>query len=68
MFFQQKLEKLLPARPKVNIPEGEDVEEVNLMEVDTSHRSGGSGSGGAFYDEDDDDEQHGGPKVQCAHQ
>ncbi|KAK3086550.1 hypothetical protein FSP39_020099 [Pinctada imbricata] len=62
----KKLEKLLPKRPKVDIPEGEDVEEVDLVEYDDTR--GGRGRREA-YDEDDDEEGHGhGPRVQCAHQ
>lgn len=62
---KQKLETLLPARDKVDIPVGEHVEEVNLMDYEP--RQGGSGRKEA-YDEDSDDDQGAGPRVQCAHQ
>ncbi|XP_074645562.1 dnaJ homolog subfamily A member 2-like [Tubulanus polymorphus] len=60
------LEKLLPNRPKFEMPEGEHVEEVDLDDYDphTDDRRGG----GNAYDEDDDDEGAHGPRVQCAHQ
>jgi DnaJ family protein A protein 2 len=64
--YWQKLEKLLPQRPKIEIPSGEDVEEVNLVEFEESR---GHGSRREAYDDDDDDDHHGhGPRVQCAHQ
>ncbi len=65
----QALEALLPPRPKVEIPTGDNVEEVSLMEFEQT-RSGGSNRGrGEIYDDDDDDEDGGaGPRVQCAHQ
>ena len=63
----QKLEKLLPKRPKVDIPMGDDVEEVDLVEFEDTR--GGRGRREAYDDDDDDDEHgHGGPRVQCAHQ
>ncbi|CAH1779345.1 unnamed protein product [Owenia fusiformis] len=62
----KKLEKLLPPRPKIEIPVGEDVEEVNLTDIDPT-RGGASNSNA--YDEDSDDDNDGqGPRVQCAHQ
>ncbi|XP_060066217.1 dnaJ homolog subfamily A member 2-like [Ylistrum balloti] len=63
----QKLEKLLPPRPKVEIPTGEDVEEVSLVELDDTRGSGHHG-GNEAYNEDSDDEGGHGPRVQCAHQ
>lgn len=66
--YFQALERLLPPRPHFELPVGEHVEEVELMEVDMS-RSAHSGRRGEAYDEDeDDDEDHHGPRVQCAHQ
>ena len=62
----QKLEKLLPSRPKVTIPEGEHVEEVNLIDYDDSRSSRGGRA--EAYHEDDDDDGPGGQRVQCAHQ
>ncbi|KAH3774260.1 dnaJ homolog subfamily A member 2-like [Dreissena polymorpha] len=65
----KKLEKLLPARPDFEMPEGEHVEEVNLVEYDSTRSSDGRRGGEAYHDEeDDDDEMRGGQRVQCAHQ
>ena len=65
----QKLEKLLPNRPKTTIPEGEHVEEVNLVDFDES-RSSGAGRSEAYHSDDDDEGMGGmgGQRVQCAHQ
>ncbi|XP_045193961.1 dnaJ homolog subfamily A member 2-like [Mercenaria mercenaria] len=65
----KKLEKILPARPKFEMPEGEHVEEVNLMEYDDTRSSGG-GRREAYHDDDDEDDDGmpGGQRVQCAHQ
>ena len=53
-------------RPEEDLPEGEDVEEVNLVDYDDT-RSGGARS--EAYQEDDDEMGGGaGPRVQCAHQ
>jgi len=63
------LEALLPARPKYEIPQGEHVEEVNLMDFDPSTEAGASGRRGEAYEEDgDEDEQPGMQRMQCAHQ
>lgn len=62
------METLLPARPKVDIPVGEDVEEVNLVEFDDTRGSRNRNRREAYNDDDDDDDHHGGPRVQCAHQ
>lgn len=65
--FSQKLESLLPSRPEREIPTGEDVEEVDLVEFDESR--GGRRRNRDAYNEDDEDEEGGhGPRVQCAHQ
>lgn len=65
--FLQKLESLLPSRPEREIPTGEDVEEVDLVEFDESR--GGRRRNRDAYNEDDEDEEGGhGPRVQCAHQ
>jgi len=68
----KKIEALLPARPKIEIPEGEMVEEVNMDDYVPSRREeGGSRGGGHAYQEDDDDDDdgpRGGPGVQCASQ
>lgn len=69
MWFQL-LEKLLPARQKVDVPVGEHVEEVNLTDYETV-RGTGRGATGQAYDEDDSDDEGqagGGQRVQCAHQ
>lgn len=65
----KKLESLLPARPHVEIPHGEHVEEVNMLEFDAAADAEGRARRGEAYDEDDEDE--GGPgmqRVQCANQ
>ena len=72
MCFLKALEALLPPRPRTEIPTGEHVEEVNLMDFDTTRGFGG-GQGGRSEayngDDDDDDEGHGGhPRMQCQHQ
>lgn len=62
------LEALLPARETIEIPQGENVEEVDMYEYDQDDRSaGGSGRGEAYASDDDDHEPHG-AGVQCAHQ
>lgn len=63
----KKLEKLLPSRPDRDIPTGEDVEEVDLVEFDES-RGGRRHHRGDAYNEDDEDDEGHGPRVQCAHQ
>ena len=70
LYFLQKLEKLLPSRPKLTIPEGEHVEEVNLVDFDETRGSGGAGRSEAYHSDDDDDGMPGmgGQRVQCAHQ
>lgn len=70
------LEGLLPPRAKVEIPKGEHVEEVNLMEYEKHDHRGGEGAEGPrreAYDSDDEEggSSHGGmggQRVQCAHQ
>lgn len=76
----KKLEKILPAKPKVEIPQGEHVEEVSMVEFSqtrgsnkTSGASGGAGGGaGNFFREafsaGSDDEEGGGggaQRVEC---
>lgn len=65
----QELEGLLPERPKMEIPEGENVEEVNLVDYDDTRSAAGGRASEAYHE--DDDEMGGagaGPRVQCAHQ
>lgn len=59
---------MLPPRQKVDIPKGEHVEEVDMMDQDAVKSSGGARA--EAYDEDSDDEggMPGGQRVQCAHQ
>jgi len=70
----EKIEALLPARPRFVQPEGEHVEEVDLHEYNGSDRRDGGGSGpsgsSAAYESDDEEGGGGGhgPGVQCAHQ
>ncbi|KAH9507785.1 DnaJ sub A member 2 [Bulinus truncatus] len=64
------LESLLPARPRTEIPTGENVEEVNLVEFDNSkgfHNNHGARLE-AYHDDEDDDSGHGHPRMQCQHQ
>ncbi|XP_076470499.1 dnaJ homolog subfamily A member 2-like [Babylonia areolata] len=61
----KELESLLGKRPVVELPEGEHVEEVNLVDFDGT-QEGGSGRGEAYHEDDDDAGP--GPRVQCAHQ
>lgn len=65
----QKLESLLPARTPFVMPIGEQVEEVDMIDLEprSSSDSYGGGSSGNYYDADyDDDSHHGhGPSVQC---
>lgn len=65
----KKLESLLPARPEQEIPTGEDVEEVDLVEFDGS-RGRNRRNRDAYHEDDEEDEEGGGhgPRVQCAHQ
>jgi len=50
------------------MPEGEHVEEVNLVDYDNT-RSAGGGRREAYCDEDDEDEDMpGAQRVQCANQ
>lgn len=55
---------LLPPRPDIKIPSGDDVEEVDLQEYDPNERRGDGARGEAYEDE----EMHLGPGLQCAHQ
>jgi len=69
----KKLETMLPARAKVDIPQGEHVEEVNMMDYDAAdnNSSGRSRRGEAYHEDGDDDEDEGRPgmqRVQCANQ
>ncbi|XP_023016429.1 dnaJ homolog subfamily A member 2 [Leptinotarsa decemlineata] len=61
------LETLLPPRSAFTMPQGENVEEVDLLDFDPNERSSNSGRGEA-YASDDEDQMHGGPGIQCAHQ
>lgn len=63
----QTLETILPDRPVVEIPEGEHVEEVNLVDYEET-RSATGGRPFEAYHEDEDDGSGAGPRVQCAHQ
>ena len=73
----KKLEVLLPAKPKVDIPQGEHVEEVSMVEYSQtrgannsrqgSHQHAHAGAGPSFFGRSDDsDGEEGGPQhVQC---
>lgn len=56
---------MLPVREKVDIPIGDHVEDVDLVNFEDTR--GSDGRRGEAYDEDDDEDHHG-PRVQCAHQ
>lgn len=60
------LETLLGREPTEEMPEGEHVEEVNLVDYDETRDNSGAARGEAYH-EDDDEGGHG-PRVQCAHQ
>ncbi|CAH1978041.1 unnamed protein product [Acanthoscelides obtectus] len=61
------IETLLPPRPSFEMPQGEQVEEVDLQDFDPNDRSSYSGRGEA-YASDDEEHFHGGPGIQCANQ
>ncbi|KAJ8981222.1 hypothetical protein NQ317_004164 [Molorchus minor] len=61
------LETLLGPRPPFVMPQGENVEEVDLLDYDPNDRGAHSGGRGEAYASDDDEHMHG-PGIQCAHQ
>lgn len=72
----KKLETILPAKPKVEIPTGDHVDEVSMMEYTATKGSssggfrGESSAGAGFFrggDDDDEDDEGGagGQKVEC---
>jgi len=63
-----KLESILPPRPQVDIPIGDEVEEVNLVEVDMEREHANSRGRGHSQDAhmSDDEEGGHGPHMQCA--
>ena len=64
---RQQLEALLPPRGSTELPTGENVMEVDLMDYEPNARGGHERR--EAYEEDDDEEHAGaGPRVQCAHQ
>lgn len=63
----KELESLLPPRPLFEMPAGENVEEVDLMDFDPNLHRGASTSRSEAYDSEDED-RYRGPGVQCAHQ
>lgn len=62
------LEGLLPDKPAFVMPEGDHVEEVDLVDYDPNERSSGNSNfrGGAAYESDDEDQQE--TNLQCVHQ
>ncbi|XP_030747818.1 dnaJ homolog subfamily A member 2-like [Sitophilus oryzae] len=62
----KQLESILPPRLAFSMPEGEHVEEVDLVDFDPNERSSNSGSRGEAYASDD--EEHHRPGMQCVHQ
>jgi len=76
--FVQKLEKLLPAKPKTTIPTGDNVEEVSMVDFEntrgsskSSHkaRAGPTSFGDMMMGDDDEDEDGdeggAGQRVEC---
>ncbi|ODV79976.1 DnaJ-domain-containing protein [Suhomyces tanzawaensis NRRL Y-17324] len=62
----KQLESILPARTKVTIPKGSEVDEVDLVDIDPyKHQSSGRRDA---YDSDDEEGGQGAPNVQCASQ
>ncbi|KAJ8916259.1 hypothetical protein NQ315_016399 [Exocentrus adspersus] len=53
------LETLLPPRPPFLMPQGDNVEEVNLEDFDPNERGHHSGARGEAYASDDEDQMHG---------
>jgi len=65
----QLLESLLPARPAASVPTGDHVEEVNMIDFDSTSYASGRSRRGEAYDEDEEDEDGPGmQRVQCANQ
>jgi len=69
--FVAQLETILPPRPQTDIPQGESIEEVLLMDLDieqetSNQRRGRGGRNMEAYDEDMGEHNHHGPGVQCA--
>lgn len=62
----KKIEQLLGPRTPFVMPEGEEVEEVDLMDYDPNDRSSGSGNRGEAYE--GDYEERDAPRMQCVHQ
>jgi hypothetical protein len=70
--FKQKLETLLPPKPKVEIPTGDHVDEVSMVDYEStkgsSKSTGGGGARGfreAYSGDDDDDDEPAGQRVEC---
>ncbi|XP_060518305.1 dnaJ homolog subfamily A member 2-like [Cylas formicarius] len=63
----RKLEALLPARPVFTMPEGEHVEEADLVDYDPNERDHHGRHRGEAY-ASDDDEHAGMQGMQCVHQ
>lgn len=61
------LETVLPARPAFTMPEGDDVEVVDLLDYDPEASRSGAGRRDEAYASDGEEFMHG-PGLQCAHQ
>ncbi|KAK6205002.1 dnaJ class heat shock protein [Scheffersomyces amazonensis] len=61
----KELESILPARTKVSIPKGSEIDDVEVVDVDPYKHTAGSRRDA--YDSDEE-EGHQGPGVQCASQ
>ena len=59
----------MPQKPKLDIPTGEHVDEVSMVEYESTRGSSSKGAGGASnsfqYEEDDVEEPSGGQRVEC---
>jgi DnaJ family protein A protein 2 len=62
------LESLLPERQPAEMPVGEHVEEVDLVELDPAHQRTDNHRGEAYHEDDSGDDEPGVRNVQCAHQ
>jgi DnaJ homolog subfamily A member 2 len=66
-----KLETLLPPKPKVEIPSGDHVDEVSMVDYESTKGSSKSSGGGArgfreaYSGDDDDDDEPAGQRVEC---
>ncbi len=61
----------MPPKPKVEIPSGEHVDEVSMVDYESTKGSSKSSAGGArgfreaYSGDDDDDDEPAGQRVEC---